>query len=220
MQVTQTEHIASRQLRVNMTANLAVNVPPHSSREQRDKAYRVAGLSKDAGIEKLAWVRTTEAFGSNVTAFTERDVRTEELAPVRRRSRVWTTIVLPIVAGAPLSAHPVRCVAHVRRADLTHARCAAALIIIGSAVLLRIRVQRPDRPAQAQELAELRFRSPSEVLMGSLSFVGASIEPLVSGLRRSSYLSNGEGSECDDLETGPRRAQARKRTAGATDAPE
>ena len=86
-------------------------------------------------------------------------------------------------------------------------------------MLLRIRVQRPAQAPQApQELAELRYRTPSEVLMGSLSFVSASIEPLVSGLRRSSYLSNSEGSDCDDVEAGPRRAQARKRNAGALDA--
>ena len=102
VQVTKTEHIATRQLRVNMTANLAVHVPPHGTSEQRERAFRVAGLSKDAGIEKLAWVRTTEAFGSNVTAYTERDVRTAELAPTRRRARVWTTIVLPVLAGVPL----------------------------------------------------------------------------------------------------------------------
>jgi hypothetical protein len=86
----------------------------------------------------------------------------------------------------------------------------AGIIILGTAVLLRIRIQRRNRLQQEQELAELQLRFPSDLLLGTASFFNATLEPLVQGLRRSSFLSAGEGSECNE-ESSQRFGQPRER---------
>jgi hypothetical protein len=74
----------------------------------------------------------------------------------------------------------------------------AGVIILGSAILLRIRISRGNCMQQELQLAELQLRFPSELIMGTASFFNATLEPFMQGLRRSSFVSAGDASECND----------------------
>ena len=193
VQVTNVRQLSLRQVRVNMTTNLLVSVPPEATDTQLKRAFEAAHLSKDAGIGKLSWDHTKEALGPEVKAILEDRVTTKRLEPDPPKPPVWPAVVFPVLAG---------------------------MIIIGSLLLLRIKPWPVGRRgASEQELAALQV--PSELRFGSMSLVSA-VMPLITGLRRSSYLSSAASVECvDDIEVGGRAGDARerKRQAGAGEEP-
>jgi hypothetical protein len=97
--------LSQQQLRLNMTTNIGVGVPPDATQNDLDKAFALAHLSKDAGIGNLSWAYMKEALGDQVNAYVEDSVRTEELSPDRSQQPLWPAIVFPVLAGAP----PPRC---------------------------------------------------------------------------------------------------------------
>lgn len=109
MQVVSIEQVKPQELRVLLTTNIGIDVPPNANRQQLDHAIDVAQLSKDAGISNLTWTHTTEALGTR--AVTENFVKTEVREPDPRKRIKWEAIVLPIVAGmyCLLSCPCVRC---------------------------------------------------------------------------------------------------------------
>ena len=102
MQVNSLEQLHGRQLRLNVTTNMGVDVPEDADAEAIERAFAVAQLSKDDGIRDLAWQHTRDALGGeNVTTFLEDTVRTEQLSPTPPGRPIWPAVVLPIIAGAP-----------------------------------------------------------------------------------------------------------------------
>lgn len=97
MQVSLIEQVRPRELRVLLTTNIGINVPPNANRQQLEQAIDVAQLSKDAGISNLTWTHTSEALGAQ--AVTEDYVTTEVREPDPNRGVKWEAIVLPIIAG-------------------------------------------------------------------------------------------------------------------------
>jgi hypothetical protein len=187
------QQVTQEQLQVNMTALIAVSVPPNANAQQLQNAYAAAHLSQDEAISDLSWAHTRAALGSDVQTVLEGQ-STQRLSPYARTCVIWPTIFFPVLAGA---------------------------IIIGSLLLLRVKcLPRPGVMRAEQELADLRvqLQVPSELLRGSLSLINAAMLPLMNGLRRSSYFSSTGSAECvDDVEVGARAGDARERKRRLTD---
>ena len=182
--MTDVQQLPNEQLELQVTAYLAVPVPPHASDSQVQSAYARALLSKDDAIGNLAWSHTREALGEDVRTVLNSPFTTQRLAPEAPKPPNWPAVVFPTLAG---------------------------LVIVGSLLLLRTRCwQRRARPTEL-ELSGLNANAhsnlavPSELARHSVSFLGAGLVPLIEGLRRSSWVSSAGSAHCnDDVEGGPR----------------
>lgn len=97
MQVVSIEQLQPQELRVLLTTNIGIQVPPNANKQQVNHAIDVAQLSKDSGIGNLTWTHTSEALGAK--AVTEDYVTTEVREPDPSEGVSWQAITFPIVAG-------------------------------------------------------------------------------------------------------------------------
>jgi hypothetical protein len=95
----------------------------------------------------------------------------------------------------------------------TQVQMYAGVIIIGSVVLLRVRSAHSyggNVHAEHQQFAG--FGMPSDMVITSFSLLSTAVMPLMQGLRRSSYLSTTDNTECvEDVEVGGRADDVRER---------
>jgi hypothetical protein len=98
------QQVAFWQVHVNVTVNMAVNVTQHSPPKEREEVFHAARLSSNSRVSKLNWTHTTEALGSNVTVYVNKDIRTKELVPkVKKGPSLWKIVGLPVIAGMMMS---------------------------------------------------------------------------------------------------------------------
>lgn len=219
LQVVSIEQSRPQQLRVLLTTNIGINVPPNANRKQLNDAIDVAQLYKDEGIGNLTWIHTTEALGAR--AVTEDSVKTYVREPDPRNRVKWEAIVLPIIAGTCLCVPVgVPCtsaqLSHIRlRARANIYGCFAGFVIIGSALMLKIRRSRENGPIEAVA------QTPHLLISRVLTAFRTPMTTLFRDHSHMSDVSSDVGLDCDDLEVDvrslrPTRAVGKRGSAQLT----
>lgn len=131
-QVLSIKQLDDRQLRVNVTANVGLGLPPDADPAVIDAAVAsVTHLSKDASVRNLTWSHTTDALGSRAAVVSD-DFATRLQTPRNDDGVDWPKIVFPIIAGPRLlrPRHVHLCMPILRRftsntccRDLTSSTC-------------------------------------------------------------------------------------------------